>query len=114
MVVTALGLSPISLKTTGPAYCIRPPAKFVFRIASTMASGSIEDVAAAAPDATRWFQLYVQADLRRAPGLVERAAAAGYPEFVSKVLPPERFRYSSATFWVRGFLKFAHGRLLMT
>ncbi len=31
-------------------------------ILSTMSSRSIEEVAAAAPDATRWFQLYLQGD----------------------------------------------------
>lgn len=45
---------------------------------STMSSCSIEDVAAAAPEATRWFQLYTQEDPRRSRDLVERAAAAGY------------------------------------
>ena len=33
---------------------------------------------------------------------------------MSNVLPFDRFRYSSATAWVRGFLKFAHGTLAMT
>jgi 4-hydroxymandelate oxidase len=45
---------------------------------STVASRSIEDVAEAAPDGTRWFQLYVQRDRARSRSLVERAAAAGY------------------------------------
>ena len=45
---------------------------------STMSSSSIEAVAAAAPDATRWFQLYAQAEPRRSRSLVERAEAAGY------------------------------------
>ena len=45
---------------------------------STMASRSIEDVAAAAPDGIRWFQLYVQREPSRSRSLVERAAAAGY------------------------------------
>jgi 4-hydroxymandelate oxidase len=45
---------------------------------STMSTCSIEDVAAAAPAATRWFQLYAQADPGRTRSLVERAAAAGY------------------------------------
>ncbi len=49
---------------------------------STMATCSIEDVAAAAPDATRWFQLYVQADPGRTRELVGRAAAAGYGAIV--------------------------------
>lgn len=45
---------------------------------STMASRSIEEVATAVPDATRWFQLYVQADPGRTRELVTRAAAGGY------------------------------------
>ena len=45
---------------------------------STMSTCSIEEVAAAAPDGVRWFQLYTQADPRRTRSLVERAAAAGY------------------------------------
>lgn len=45
---------------------------------STMSSRSIEDVARAAPEAVRWFQLYTQAEPARTRELVERAAAAGY------------------------------------
>ncbi len=45
---------------------------------STTSSRSIEEVAAAAPDGTRWFQLYVQSDPRVTRSLVERAAAAGF------------------------------------
>jgi 4-hydroxymandelate oxidase len=45
---------------------------------STMSSCSIEEVAAAAPTGTNWFQLYTQADPGRSRELVERAAAAGY------------------------------------
>ncbi len=52
---------------------------------STMSSRSIEEVAAAAPDATRWFQLYAQADAGRTRGLVERAKAAGYAAIVLTV-----------------------------
>jgi 4-hydroxymandelate oxidase len=52
---------------------------------STMSSRSIEEVAAATPDAVRWFQLYVQVDPRRTQELVERAAAAGYRAIVVTV-----------------------------
>jgi 4-hydroxymandelate oxidase len=45
---------------------------------STMASRSIEEVATAAPDGTRWFQLYVQRDPGRSRSFVERAVDAGY------------------------------------
>jgi 4-hydroxymandelate oxidase len=52
---------------------------------STMASRSIEDVAAGAPGATRWFQLYVQRDRGLSRSFVERAAAAGYRAIVLTV-----------------------------
>ena len=54
-------------------------------ILSTTASQSIETVAAAAPDATRWFQLYIQSDLGVSRSLVERAAAAGFGAIVLTV-----------------------------
>ncbi|MFL5749217.1 MAG: alpha-hydroxy-acid oxidizing protein, partial [Chloroflexota bacterium] len=47
-------------------------------VVSTMATWSLEEIAAAAPDAMRWFQLYTQAESRRTRSLVDRAAAAGY------------------------------------
>jgi 4-hydroxymandelate oxidase len=52
---------------------------------STMASRSIEEVAAAAPDGVRWFQLYAQRDPSRSRSLVERAADAGYRAIVVTV-----------------------------
>ena len=52
---------------------------------STTSSRSIEEVAEAAPDAHRWFQLYVQADPGRSRELVERAAAAGYEALILTV-----------------------------
>lgn len=52
---------------------------------STMSSRSIEEVAAAAPDAVLWFQLYTQADPGRSRSLVERAEAAGYGAVVLTV-----------------------------
>ena len=54
-------------------------------ILSTTSSRSMEEVAAAAPDARRWFQLYVQSDAARTRRLVERAAAAGYGAIVLTV-----------------------------
>jgi 4-hydroxymandelate oxidase len=54
-------------------------------ILSTMSSRSLEEVAAAIPSATRWFQLYVQADPRNTRRLVERAAEAGYGALVVTV-----------------------------
>lgn len=45
---------------------------------STLGTTSIEDLAAAAPDTRRWFQLYLWRDKTTRYELVERAAAAGY------------------------------------
>jgi 4-hydroxymandelate oxidase len=45
---------------------------------STISSRPMEDVAAAAPDAPRWFQLYDPTDREAARALVQRAADAGY------------------------------------
>ena len=59
-------------------------------ILSTFSTRSIEEVAAATPDATRWFQLYVQADPERSRNLVERADAAGYRAIVLTVDLPVR------------------------
>jgi isopentenyl diphosphate isomerase/L-lactate dehydrogenase-like FMN-dependent dehydrogenase len=49
---------------------------------SSAASTSLEDAAAAAPDAQRWFQLYWFADRELAASLVARAEAAGYGAIV--------------------------------
>ena len=54
-------------------------------IVSTMSTCSLEEIAAAAPGAIRWFQLYAQADPRRTRWLVERAEAAGYGAIVVTV-----------------------------
>jgi 4-hydroxymandelate oxidase len=60
---------------------------------STMASRSIEEVADAAPDAIRWFQLYLQKDRDVSRSLVERAATAGYRAVVLTVdLPVMGYR----------------------
>jgi 4-hydroxymandelate oxidase len=45
---------------------------------STISSVPMEEVASAAPDAPRWFQLYAPADRGACRAIVERAAAAGY------------------------------------
>jgi len=47
-------------------------------VASTLATTTLEDVAAAAPGALRWFQLYVHKDRDFTARLVARAKAAGY------------------------------------
>jgi 4-hydroxymandelate oxidase len=52
---------------------------------STTSSMTLEDVAAAAPDAERWFQLYVIGGMGYSRRLVERAEAAGYRALVITV-----------------------------
>ena len=52
---------------------------------STTSSLSLEDVAAAAPDAERWFQLYVIGGMGYSRRLVERAQAAGYRALILTV-----------------------------
>jgi 4-hydroxymandelate oxidase len=62
-------------------------------IVSTLSTRSIEEVAAASREATRWFQLYAQADPRRTRNLVQRAEAAGYGAIVLTVdLPVVGYR----------------------
>ncbi len=52
---------------------------------STTSSMTIEDVGAAAPDAERWFQLYVIGGLGYSRSLVERAERAGFRALVLTV-----------------------------
>ncbi|HET7646286.1 MAG TPA: alpha-hydroxy acid oxidase, partial [Candidatus Limnocylindria bacterium] len=62
---------------------------------STISSLPMEDVAEAAPDAPRWFQLYAPSDRRACRELVERAVAAQYGAVVVTVdlpLPGNRER----------------------
>jgi isopentenyl diphosphate isomerase/L-lactate dehydrogenase-like FMN-dependent dehydrogenase len=53
-----------------------------------MGTTSIEDVAAAAPGARKWFQLYMWKDRDRSMALVERAAKAGFDTLVVTVDVP--------------------------
>jgi L-lactate dehydrogenase (cytochrome) len=55
---------------------------------STMGTTSIEEVAAAAPGARRWFQLYLWRDRAMGKDLVARAAEAGYDTLVLTVDTP--------------------------
>ncbi|MGH8900154.1 MAG: alpha-hydroxy acid oxidase [Egibacteraceae bacterium] len=57
-------------------------------IASTVATISLEDIAAAAPRAVRWFQLYVHRDRGWTAELVARAVAAGYRAIVFTIDVP--------------------------
>ncbi len=55
---------------------------------STLATASPADIAAAAPAAPRWFQLYVFRDRGVTRGLVEQAVAAGFAAIVLTVDAP--------------------------
>jgi L-lactate dehydrogenase (cytochrome) len=55
---------------------------------STMGTTSIEQLAAAAPDARRWFQLYLWRDREASHDFVVRAQAAGYEALVLTVDTP--------------------------
>jgi 4-hydroxymandelate oxidase len=57
-------------------------------VLSTQATMSVEEVALAAPDAVRWFQVYVVRDRGWTAELVVRAAAAGYRALVLTVDVP--------------------------
>jgi 4-hydroxymandelate oxidase len=62
---------------------------------STISTVPMEIVAAAAPGAPRWFQLYAPADREACRGLVDRAVASGYAAVVVTVdlpLPGNRER----------------------
>lgn len=50
----------------------------IMQVVSTAGTHSLEEVAAAAPNGMRWFQLYCYRDRDVTKGLVERAVAAGY------------------------------------
>jgi isopentenyl diphosphate isomerase/L-lactate dehydrogenase-like FMN-dependent dehydrogenase len=54
-------------------------------VLSTFSTASLEEVAAAVPEADRWFQLYVHRDRGITSELVARAASAGYRVLVVTV-----------------------------
>lgn len=78
-------------------------------VVSMAATTSLEDVAAAAPGAPRWAQMYMLRDRGRTRALAERARDAGYVAIVASVdgaavprrsrlkggalVPPDRFRF---------------------
>src|SRR4051794_8035070 len=55
---------------------------------STMGTTSVEELAAAAPGARKWFQLYLWRDREASSAVVERAKAAGYEALVLTVDTP--------------------------
>ncbi len=57
-------------------------------ILSSLATRRLEDVAAAAPDAIRWMQVYIVRERERTEELVRRAAAHGYRALVLTVDAP--------------------------
>ena len=57
-------------------------------IMSTLSTTRLEEVAAAAPGAPRWFQLYIYKERAVTAGLVRRARAAGYRALVLTVDTP--------------------------
>jgi 4-hydroxymandelate oxidase len=57
-------------------------------VLSSLSTRSLEEVAAAAPDAPRWMQVYVLRDRGRTAEMVARAAAAGYRALVLTVDAP--------------------------
>src|SRR5580693_1845425 len=57
-------------------------------ILSSLATCPLEDVAAAAPDATRWMQIYILRERTRTEELVQRAASHGYRALVLTVDAP--------------------------
>ncbi|WP_221891197.1 alpha-hydroxy acid oxidase [Microbispora sp. KK1-11] len=61
-------------------------------IVSMAATVAVEDVAAAAPGATLWFQLYVQPDMAFTEAIVRRAEKAGCAALVVTVDSPSRGR----------------------
>ncbi|WP_052664547.1 alpha-hydroxy acid oxidase [Nitriliruptor alkaliphilus] len=78
---------------------------------STLATVSLEDVAAAAPDAPRWFQLYVFTDRGYAGELVERAVTAGYRAIILTVDTPmlgRRWRDERNGFALRDGMRMAN------
>ncbi|MCO5969832.1 alpha-hydroxy acid oxidase [Actinoallomurus soli] len=62
-------------------------------IVSMAATVAVEDIAAAAPGAKLWFQLYVQPDLAFTEAIVRRAEAAGCRALVVTVDSPARGRH---------------------
>ncbi|XP_063224291.1 uncharacterized protein LOC134532051 [Bacillus rossius redtenbacheri] len=57
-------------------------------ILSTLSTSSVEEVAAAAPDTTKWFQLYIYKDRELTRQLVKRVEAAGFRALVLTVDAP--------------------------
>jgi len=57
-------------------------------IQSTLSTSSVEEVGAAAPNARKWFQLYIYKDRDVTRQLVKRAEVAGFEALVLTVDAP--------------------------
>lgn len=55
---------------------------------STIATSSIEEVAAAAPNCVKWFQLYIYTDRTVSESLIRRAEKSGFKALVLTVDTP--------------------------
>jgi (S)-2-hydroxy-acid oxidase len=60
----------------------------VVLILSTIATTSLEDVSAAAPNATKWFQLYIYKDRKLTESIVRRAENANFKALVLTIDAP--------------------------
>ena len=84
--------APVMLAPVGVLEIVHPEAELAVAraaaslgltmVVSTASSHTIEDIAAQAPDASRWYQLYWPADRDLAASFVRRAEAAGYKAVV--------------------------------
>ena len=92
---TVLGTTmpaPVMLAPVGVLSIVHPDAELAVAraaaavgltmVVSTAASTTMEDIAAQAPEASRWYQLYWPADRALAASFVRRAEAAGYEAVV--------------------------------
>jgi 4-hydroxymandelate oxidase len=115
-VATPIGVAPAAYQQlahpAGEAAMARGAARAgALMTVSTLATVSLEDVAAAAPQAPRWFQLYVFADRGFAGELVDRAVAAGYRALVMTVDTPtlgRRWRDERNGFSLRAGMRMAN------
>lgn len=55
---------------------------------STIATTSLEDVAAASPNSTKWFQLYIYKDRKLTESIIRRAEEANFKALVLTIDAP--------------------------
>lgn len=83
--VAPVGLTSLMRAAAEPAGARAAASAGVPFTLSTMGTASIEDVAAAAPSGTKWFQLYLSRDRPKSLDLIRRAAGAGFQTLVLTV-----------------------------